>query len=158
MIEDEKSNHETKFYNEPQKTKSSENPPVYDEPPIDSTAGNLGAPVMVQPPAGYITVQPVVQPVITAVNSYTSMCECDDIWCSFCWLSSFEIGCIGFLTNAKLYNSSGLRSGYILVVILMTLASCLLFTWLILPWLLPLLWTFYGLLFVCSIITIVLQQ
>ena len=88
MIEDEKPNHETKFYNEPQLTKSSENPPVYDEPPIDSTAGNLVAPVMVQPPASYITVQPVVQPVITAapVNSYTSMCECDDIWCSFCWL------------------------------------------------------------------------
>jgi len=37
-------------------------------------------------------------------------------------------------------------------------ASCLLFTWFILPWLLPLLWTIYGLLFVCSIITIVLQH
>ena len=85
-IEDEKSNHETKFYNEPQQTKSSENPPVYDEPPIDSTVGNLVAPVMVQPPASYITVQPVVQPVIAPVNSHTSMCECDDIWCSFCWL------------------------------------------------------------------------
>ena len=84
-----------------------------------------------------------------------------------------------------LYNSSGLRSGYILVVILMTLArdqrtfwkvkilleiandpnkaSCLIFTWffihlVLFTWLLPLLWTFYGLFFVCVIIKIVLQH
>ena len=86
-IIDEKSNLETTFYNEPP-TESSKNPPVYDVPPIHGTTSNLVAPVMAQPAAGYIQVQPVVQPVITAVpmNSHTSMFECDDIWCSFCWL------------------------------------------------------------------------
>lgn len=81
-ITDEKSNIETTFYNDPP-NENSKNPPVYDVPPIHGAPAQV-APVMAQPVTGYIQVQPVVTG--APVNNYTSKCECNDLWCSFCWL------------------------------------------------------------------------
>ena len=81
-IIDEKSKVETTFYNDPP-YENSKNPPVYDVPPIHGATAQV-APVMAQPATGYIQVQPVVR--APPVNNYTSMCECNDLWCSFCWL------------------------------------------------------------------------
>ena len=86
-IADEKSNLETTLYNEPP-NESSKNPPVYDVPPIHGAihgdANSQVVPVMAQPTTGYIQVQSVVP--AAPANNYTSMCECNDLWCSFCWL------------------------------------------------------------------------
>ena len=81
-ITDEKSNIETTFYTDPP-NENSKNPPVYEVPPIHGATAQV-APVIAQPTTGYIQVQPVVT--AAPVNNYTSMCECNDLWCSFCWL------------------------------------------------------------------------
>merc|ERR1711990_122033 len=85
---------------------------------------------MAQPATGYIQVQPVVT--AAPVNNYTSKCECNDLWCSFCWLSCFDLGCVGFLTNAMLYNRNGIRCGFMWIVLGLTITSILSFVWWIL--------------------------
>lgn len=81
-ITDEMSKVETTFYND-KPNENSKNPPVYEVPPIHDATAQV-APVMAQPVTGYIQVQPVVT--AAPVNNYTSKCECNDLWCSFCWL------------------------------------------------------------------------
>ena len=69
-----------------EKVDGSEKPPVYDMPPADGPIGVV--PMSSQPTATYVQVQPLVTtvPVVPTAPSYTSLCECDRIWCSVCWL------------------------------------------------------------------------
>ena len=67
---------------------ASEKPPIYDMPPADGPTTIGVAPVSSQPTATYVQVQPLVTtvPVVPTAPDYTSLCECDRIWCSVCWL------------------------------------------------------------------------
>ena len=84
-VHDEKSEQETNFN---KKADSSENPPIYDMPPVNGSNTNGVVPVLSQPTATYVQVQPLVTSVQVASTApdYTSTCECDKIWCSYCWL------------------------------------------------------------------------
>ena len=84
-VHDEKSEQETNFN---KKTDSSENPPIYDMPPVNGSNSNGVVPVSSQPTATYVQVQPLVTtvPVASTAPDYTSMCEGDKIWLSVCWL------------------------------------------------------------------------
>ena len=44
-------------------------------------------------------------------------------------ISCFDLGCVGFLTNSMLYSRDGIRCGFILIVIGLTITSILTFTW-----------------------------
>ena len=81
----EKSEPETGFHNEKAEN-DPKNPPVYDMPPDSNAIGVV--PVSTQPVATYVQVQPVVSsvPVVSTAPVYTSMCECDRVWCSLFWL------------------------------------------------------------------------